>query len=131
MDKTILEMDLKLSGRYSFYDAKLLATGTTDDKNIFSKGEYPIHFAVVDGNQYVGIINLWEHENNFQFKDVWEFGCDEPKIQDIRFLSKEEAEKINNFSLYVYLCPYSLIIKKYPIEKKGRTFDKKFNNGTD
>ena len=134
-DKTIIEMDLKLSGTYSFYDARLLATGTTKDKDGFTGEEHPIQFAVVGGNQYVGIINLWEHENDFKFRDVWEYGCDEPKLQEIRFLSKEEAEKIDNFSLYVYICPYSLKTKKYPIEKKDRTFDRRFKfqlpNGTD
>ncbi len=132
-DKKIIEMDLKLSGTYSFYDARLLATGTKKDKEWFSSEEYPIQFAVVSGNQYVGIINLWSHENDLQFRDVWEYGCDEPKLQEIRFLSKEEAEKIDNFSLYFYVCPYSL--KKYPIEKKDRTFDRRFKfqlpDGTD
>ena len=134
-DKKIIAMDLKLSGTYSFYDARLLATGTTKDKDGFTGEEHPIQFAVVGGNQYVGIINLWEHENDFRFRDVWEYGCDEPKLQEIRFLSKEEAEKIDNFSLYVYICPYSLKTKKYPIEKKDRTFDRRFKfqlpDGTD
>ena len=134
-DKKIIEMDLKLSGTYSFYDARLLATGTKKDKEGFSREEHPIQFAVVGGNKYVGIINLWEHEDDFLFRDVWEYGCDEPELQEIRFLPKEEAEKINNFSLYVYVCPYSLKTKKYPIEKKDRTFDSRFkfqlSNGTD
>lgn len=134
-DKKIIEMDLKLSGTYSFYDARLLATGTKKDKEGFSGEEHPIQFAVVGGNKYVGIINLWEHEDDFLFRDVWEYGCDEPELQKIRFLPKEEAEKINNFSLYVYVCPYSLKTKKYPIEKKDRTFDSRFkfqlSNGTD
>lgn len=134
-DKTIIEMDLKLSGTYSFAEARLLATGTTEDKERFTGEEHPIQFAVVGDGQYVGIINLWKHENDFQFRDVWEYGCDEPELQDIRFLSKEEAEKIDNFSLYVYVCPYSLKTKKYPIEKKDRTFDRRFkfllSDGTD
>ena len=134
-DKKIIEMDLKLSGTYSFYEARLLATGTTKDKKCFSGGEHPIQFAVVDDNKYVGIINLWEHEDDFQFRDVWEYGCDEPELQKIRFLSKEEAKKIDNFSLYVYVCPYSLKTKKYPIEKRDRTFDRRFkfqlSDGTD
>lgn len=49
---------------------------------------------------------------------VWEYGCDEPGLQEIRFLAKEEAETIEKFSLYVYVCPYSFKIKKYPIEKR-------------
>ena len=134
-DKAIIEMDLKLSGTYSFNEARLLATGTTKDKKEFSGEEHPIQFAVVGGSQYVGIINLWENENDLMFRDVWEYGCDEPELQDIRFLSKGEAKKIDNFSLYVYICPYSLKTKEYPIEKKDRTFDRRFKfqlpNGTD
>lgn len=126
-EKTIIEMDLKLSGTYSFDEARLLATGTTKDKDRFSGEEHPIQFAVVGDNQYVGIINLWEQDDNFKFRDVWEYGCDEPELQEMRFLSKNEAKKINNFSLYVYICPYSLKTKKYPIEKKDRTFDSRFN----
>ncbi len=126
-EKTIIEMDLKLSGTYSFDEARLLATGTTKDKDRFSGEEHPIQFAVVGDNQYVGIINLWEQDDNFKFRDVWEYGCDEPELQEMRFLSKNEAKKINNFSLYVYICPYSLQTKKYPIEKKDRTFDSRFN----
>lgn len=134
-DKNIIEMDFKLLGTYSFNEARLLATGTTKDKEEFSGEEHPIQFAVVGGNQYVGIINLWDEENNLQFRDVWEYGCEEPRLQEIRFLSKEEAEKIDNFSLYLYAYPYSLKTKEYPIEKKDRTFDKRFKfqlpDGTD
>lgn len=134
-DKKIIEMDLKLLGTYSFAEARLLATGTTKDKEWFSGEEHPIQFAVVGGSQYVGIINLGEHENDLQFRDVWEYGCDEPELQEIRFLSKDEAEKVEKFSLYVYVCPYSLKTKKYPIEKKDRTFDRRFKfqlpDGTD
>ena len=126
-EKTIIEMDLKLSGTYSFDEARLLATGTTKDKDGFSGEEHPIQFAVVGDNQYVEIINLWEQDDNFKFRDVWEYGCDEPELQEMRFLSKNEAKKIDNFSLYVYICPYSLKTKKYPIEKKDRTFDSRFN----
>ncbi len=125
-EKTIIEMDLKLFGTYSFYDARLLATGTKKDKDVFTGEEHPIQFAVVGEDQYVGIINLWETENVLQFRDVWEYGCDEPELQKIRFLSKEEAKKIDDFSLYVYICPYSLTTKIYLIEKEDRTFNERF-----
>ena len=105
-DKAIIEMDLKLSGTYSFNEARLLATGTTKDKKEFSGEEHPIQFAVVGGSQYVGIINLWENENDLMFRDVWEYGCDEPELQDIRFLSKEEAKK-----LIISLCMLYLSIQ--------------------
>lgn len=118
-----------------YFEYNVHEYGTTKDKDGFTGEEHPIQFAVVGEDQYVGIINLWEPENVLQFRDVWEYGCDEPKLQEIRFLSKEEAEKIDNFSLYVYVCPYSLTTKKYPIEKEDRTFDRRFKfrlpDGTD
>ncbi len=134
-ENKIITMDLKLSGTYSFYDARLLATGTIKDKTWFSGEEHPIQFAVVGENKYVGIINLWQNDDDLIFRDVWEYGCDEPEPEKIHFLAKEEAEKINNFSLYVYVYPYNLKTKVYPIEKKDRTFDSKFEfhlpNGKD
>lgn len=134
-DKKIIEMDLKLLGTYNFFEARLLATGTTEDKIRFTGEEHPIQFAIVNEEMYVGIINLWEYDDSFQFRDVWEYGCEEPKIQKIRFLSDEEAKNIKNFSLYVYICPYSLKTKVYPIEKMDRTFNPKFKfqlpDGTD
>ena len=126
-EKTIIEMDLKLSGKYSFAKARLLSTGTTKDKTIFCGEECPIQFALVGDDQYVGIINLDESEDDFQFRDVWEFGSNEPKLQNIRFLSNEEAREVNNFDLYVYSCPYNLKTKEFPIEKRDRTFDSRFN----
>ena len=140
VDKKIIEMDLKLSGTYSFYEARLLATGTIEDKERFSRGELPIDFAVVGDEKYVGIINLWYRRAICLFRDVWEYGCDEPELQEIRFLTKEEAKKIDNFSLYVYAYPFSFEtqkypFEKYPFEKKDRTFDRRFKfqlpDGTD
>ena len=134
-EKKVLKMDLKLKGTYNFYDARLLATGTREDKEGYTGDEHPIQFAVLDNNKYVGIINLWYHKNDCYFRDVWEYGCDEPKLQKIRFLSKEEAEKVDNFTLYVYVYPHSLKTKEYPIEKQDRTFDRRFEfqlpDGTD
>ena len=121
-EKKIIEMDLKLSGTYSFSEARLLATGTTKDKEGFTGEEHPIQFAVVGENKYVGIINLWEQDDNFKFRDVWEYGCDEPPLQKIHFLTKSQAQKINAFSLYIYVCPYNLKNKNYPIEKKRQNF---------
>lgn len=127
-DKTLLDMDLKLSGTYTFDEARLLATGTTEDKTCFSGENHPIQFAVVDDNMYIGIINYEvKPRENLQFRDVWEYGCDEPPLQKIRFLSKEEAQKVNKFTLYVYIYPYSLTTKDYPIEKQDRTLDSRFD----
>lgn len=125
-DKTIIEMDYKLFGTYSFYEARLLATDTTKDMEAFRGESNPIQFAIVDDDQYVGIINIGNVDNILQFRDVWEYGCKRPELQRIRFLSKEEAEQIKGFTLYIYLAPFNLRTKEYPIEKMDRTFDKRF-----
>lgn len=70
------------------------------------------------------------------FRDVWEYGTEEPKTQKISFLTKKEASKIKDFSLYVYNYSSSGIGRdKYQIEKYDRTLDKRFKfqlpNGTD
>ena len=127
-EKTLLDMDLKLSGTYTFDEARLLATGTTGDRTGFSGEDHPIQFAVVDDSMYIGIINYgMKPRENMQFRDVWEYGCDEPPVQKLRFLSQEEAKAVNKFILYVYVYPYSLKTKNYPIEKQDRTFDSRFD----
>lgn len=52
----------------------------------------------------IGIINMWPSEVDLVrgFRDVWEYGAEEPEIQTIKFLNKEEALKIKDFILYVY-----------------------------
>ncbi len=131
----VLAMDLKLSGKYSFDEAKQLATNSEFDRKSSGGDCYPVQFAIVDGNEYVGIINLSEYDDEYEFRGVWEYGCDRPNTQKLHFLSIEEAKKINEFSLYVYLYPYRLKMDKFSIEKKDRTFDPRFNfrqsNSTD
>ena len=57
-----------------------------------------------------------------------EYGAEEPETQTIRFLNKEEASKIKDFTLYVYNYASSGIGRdKYQIEKYDRTLDKRFN----
>ena len=69
----------------------------------------------------------WEKQNVCGFRDVWEYGAEEPEIQTIKFLNKEEASKIKDFILYVYNYSSSGIGKnKYEIERYDRTLDKRF-----
>ena len=78
---------------------------------------------------HVGIINMWpsEIEQVRGFRDVWEYGDEEPKIQTIKFLNREEASKIKDFILYVYNYSSSGIGRdKYEIERYDRTLDKRF-----
>lgn len=127
-DKAVIEMDLKLSGTYTFDEACALAIDNEKDKKYLTGEDYNIQFAVVDDTMYVGIINIFcETKNDLKFRDVWEYGCDEPPLQKIRFLTKSQAQKINAFSIYIYVCPYNLKNKNYPIEKKDRTFDPRFD----
>ena len=61
------------------------------------------------------------------FRDVWEYGADQPKVKQIRFLKKEEAMGINDFTLYVYKYASSGKGRdKYQIERYDRTLDKRF-----
>lgn len=134
----VYDMDCKLTGTYDFYAARFLATGTIKKKEWYSGDEHPIFFATVGENYHIGIINFWKHDVDLivGFRDVWEYGHEEPEIQTVRILSDEEARKINNFVLYIY--DYSFVGmrgEKYPIEKRDRTLDKRFNfhlaDGTD
>ena len=136
--KKVYDMDCKVAGTYSYDEAKLLATGTTEKKESFSGKDQPIYFAMLDDNTPVGIIGIWpkDIEQMVGFRTVWEFNREEPKIQDIRFLSDEEAASINNYSLYIYNYSYIGIGKeKYNIESRDRTLDRRFNfhlpDGTD
>ena len=125
----VFDMDCKLKGVYSYNEAKLLSTGTIKEKDGYSGEEHPIVFATIGNGQHVGIINMWDCDKDLVcgFRDVWEYGAKEPKTQTIRFLSKEEATKIKDFTLYVYNYASSGIGRaKYQIEKYDRTLDKRF-----
>ena len=125
----VFDMDCELKGLYSYKEAKILSTGTLKEKDGYSGEEHPIVFAVVGSGMPIGIINLWPSEVDLVrgFRDVWEYGAEEPKIQTIKFLNKEEASKIKDFILYVYNYSSSGIGKnKYEIERYDRTLDKRF-----
>lgn len=125
----IFDMDCELKGFYSYNEAKKLSTGTLKEKEGYSGEEHPIVFAVVGSGMHVGIINMWpsEIQQVRGFRDVWEYGADEPGTQTIKFLNKEQASKIQDFILYVYNYSSSGIGKdKYEIERYDRTLDKRF-----
>lgn len=131
----ILEMEIKLAGTYGFYEARKFAYGSTG-KFIGASGEnVPIQFAIVGDNQPIGILNLWNHYDNAMFRDVWGYHEDEPKTQPIRFISDEEAEKIDEFKLYYFTPTHSFGKKQFVVEKKDRMFNKDFDftmdDGTD
>lgn len=69
------------------------------------------------------------------FRDVWSPNEDEPEKLPMRFLSDEEAEKINNFQLYYFASPYGIRKKTLTAEKIDRTlyedFDFIMSDGTD
>ena len=61
------------------------------------------------------------------FREVWEYGAEEPETQTINFLTKEEASKIEDFTLYVYKYASSGNGRdKYQIERYDKTLDKRF-----
>ena len=124
----VLDMDCMLWGTYSYKEAKLLSTGTTEEKEWFSGEEHPIDFAIVGGSKYVGIINMHFSKDLARgFRDVWEYGKDEPEIKTIEFLTDEEASKIDDFTLYVYDYGISGNDRdKYDVIKRDRTLDPRF-----
>ena len=134
----VFSMDCKLKGKYTYAKAKVLATGSVEDIDGYGGEDHPIAFAEVEGGQHVGIINMWECDIELVrgFRDVWEYGADQPKVKQIRFLKKEEAMSINDYTLYVYCYKCAGLGRvKYPIEKYDRTLDSRFNfhlpDGTD
>ena len=131
----VLEMDIKLGGTYGFYEARKFAYGSTGEFTGSSGEDVPIQFAIVGDRQPVGILGLRKHYNNSMFRDVWGNNEDEPESQPIRFISDDEAKKINQFKLYYFTPTHSFGRKQYVVEKRDRMFDKDFNfimdDGTD
>ena len=122
----VLSMERRLAGTYNFADAWYFATGYKGDFNIYDRGE-PIQFAIVGENKPVGII-----------QDVWGYNQEEPVREPIRFLTIDEAKKIDNFKLYVFQAhtySYRKKLKSVEFEEIDRTFDPRFNftmeDGTD
>lgn len=131
----VLEMEIKLGGTYSFYEARKFAYGSTGKFEGACGEDVPIQFAIVGNNQPVGILGLWKHYDNAMFRDVWGSNEDEPEKLPMRFLSDEEAEKIENFKLYYFTPRHSFGKKQFITEKIDRTlcknFDFSMSDGTD
>lgn len=134
----VLEMEIKVDGTFSFYEARKFAYRSTGKFNrdcYDSSRDVPIQFAIVGDNQPVGILNLYHQYNHTMFRDVWSPNEDEPEKLPMRFLSDEEAEKINNFQLYYFASPYGIRKKPLTAEKIDRTlyedFDFIMSDGTD
>ena len=134
----VFSMDCKLKEKYTYAKAKVLATGSVEDIDGYGGEDHPIVIAEVEGGQHVGIINMWECDIKLVrgFRDVWEYGADQPEVKQIRFLEKDEAMNINDYTLYVYSYSCAGLGRvKYPIEKCDRTLDPRFNfhlpDGTD
>lgn len=125
----VFDMDCKLKGVYTYDEAKKLFFQTENEEDWLII-DPTIAFATIGDGQHVGIINImsWEKQNVCGFRDVWEYGAEEPEVQTISFLTDDEACKIKDFILYVYNYSSSGIGReKYQVEKYDRTLDKRFN----
>ena len=123
----VFDMDCKLKGIFTYDEAKKLFLSEYVEGGIIDPA---ILFATIGNGQHVGIINMWSWEkiNVRGFRDVCEYGTEEPEVQTISFLTDEEACKIKDFILYVYNYGYLEIGReKYQVEKYDRTLDKRFN----
>lgn len=131
----VLEMEIRLSGTYNFYEARKFAYGSTGKFKGASGENVPIQFAIIENNQPVGILGLWNHYDNAMFRDVWGPKELEPEKLPIRFISDEDAKKIKNFKLYYFIPTHSFGKKQFIAEKLDRTlckgFDFKMSDGTD
>ena len=134
-DPSVLEMEIKLGGTYTFSEARKFAYGSTGKFTGASGEDVPIQFAIVGDKAPVGILGLWNHYDNSLFRDVWAANEEEPEKQSIVFLDDEEASKIKEFKLYYFTPTHSFGTKKYILEKKDRMFSKdydfKMDDGTD
>lgn len=121
----VFNMEFMLDGKYTYQSAKALVSH--DD---FRMNGNSITFATVGKNMHVGMIGVWPSQIDMVagFRDVWEYGCSEPEVQNITFLTDEEAKKIDDFVLYGYDCIFpSKFEKKYPIVRIDRTFSPCFD----
>lgn len=121
----VIEMKCQLEGKHSFKEIEKLIQH--DDFRMMDRG---VAYATLDSGQHIAIVSFWYDRKDevAGFKDVWEYGKEEPEIQDINFMTKEEAEKFDDYLLYLYdyKLPHNLhgIIK---IKKMDRTFDERFD----
>lgn len=121
----VFNMEYMFDGKYDYMTAKKLVEHT--DFRMVGEG---ITFVKVGKSLYVGIIGFWGYQKEFAagFRDVWEYGMPEPEVQEITFLSDEEAKKISDFMLYGYdyILP-NKFEREYPIIRVDRTFDRRFD----
>lgn len=124
-DYRVFNMDYMLDGQYSYEDAKALINSRD-----FRMSAYDIIFAIVDESIHVCIMGIWNSVESMVagFRDVWEYGKPEPKIQKIRFLSYNEAKDIDDFKLYGYdyILPESLKCH-FTMAKVDRSLDPRFD----
>lgn len=121
---TTLCMDCLLHGLYSYEEAKNLAACKD-----FSSQSNEITFARLDDGRIIGIIGIWYSEYGITlFKDVWEYGKPEPRIQAISFIPEEEAISQKRISIYIYnLCLPEHFSKENMLWKVDRTFNPNWN----
>lgn len=125
LSSTVLDAEYKLEGSYSFDEIETMLKGPN----------YRLNKACTYGIQNetpTAVIGFDDKKSNMitGFRDVWEYGQDEPAISDFFILTKEEAKKLGKFM--VYGC-YSAKADDYDyskqpiIEKIDRTFDPRFD----
>lgn len=120
----IFNMDCRLKGKYSYQ----LALDIVEHEDFKLQGN-TILFARV-GKRNVGIIGMWKESiaNVAGFRDVWEYGEKEPKVEMITFFDDEQAKNNTDYTLYYYdyVLPDSYK-RNYYIEALDRTISTKFN----
>ena len=121
----IIQMACQLEGIHYFADVQNLV----EHEDFRMMGNYA-HYATLDDGRHIAIVGGYNHPDKVAgFKDVWEYGHEEPKTQALTYMTYEEAEKFDDFSIYLYSYelpsnPHDDVIK---VARFDRSFHRKFD----
>lgn len=119
----VLDAEYKMNGTYSFKEIKKMLAQDKFRMTSFAS------YALKDGKP-IAIIGVGYRKDGSicGFRDVWEYGKDEPEVSTYEPISIEDAQHITNFEVYGCDCTTADIdIVDMDVEKYDRRFDKSFD----
>lgn len=121
-NRRVLKMKCKLEGKYSFEKVEDL----TQNQECWAVDRGKA-YATLESGEHIAIMSFWyaRKDEAIGFRDVWEKGKTQPPVQNITFMTKEQAAKINDFSIYLYdynffykhLCEYEKVPRTIKIDR--------------
>lgn len=121
-DCRILKMKCELEGNYSFKEVEILR----QNQQCWAV-DRGVAYATLENGEHVAIMSFWydRKDEAIGFRDVWEKGKEKPPVQKITFMTEQEAQQINDFSIYLYdynfyykhLCKYEKVPKTVKIDR--------------